>query len=419
MGILLPVPEPHRTRLAVTADWLAVAAIAALPWSTSALAILVVIWALVLLPTLERSEVTAVLRTPAGALPIVLVVLAVAGLAWSQAPWADEFRALQQFFKLLAIPLLMIQFRRSGNGMPILIAFIASCTVLLALSYAHATFPFDLPFGRKDTRGAPIFDYIIQSGFFTLAAFLLIEMAGETWRADRRIPAMLLALLAAVFLLNLAVVVTGRTSLVVAAVLAAVFVLRAASLRMTAIIGGGVVALAVLAVVAIPQLRERVLSVQDEVQRYDSTGELNSSGQRLTYWRISLMALRESPVIGLGTGATGPWFNKTVEQLGLGERALVRNPHNQILGVGVQLGLIGIVVLLAMWLAHGMMFRGIGLADTGLVVWAGLAAVVQNVVASLFNSHLFDFAPGWLYVFIVGSMAGVMVHNKSKAPDSA
>ena len=61
--------------------------------------------------------------------------------------------------------------------------------------------------------------------------------------------------------------------------------------------------------------------------------------------------------------------------------------------MAIQLGLVGAVVLWAMWIAHLLLFRGNGLAE-----WIGLVVVVQNIVGSLFNSHLFDFAQGWVYV---------------------
>jgi O-antigen ligase len=47
-----------------------------------------------------------------------------------------------------------------------------------------------------------------------------------------------------------------------------------------------------------------------------------------------------------------------------------------------------------MWLHHLVLFRGAN--------WIGLVVVVQNVVSSLFNSHLFDFHEGWIYVLGVG-----------------
>ena len=67
-------------------------------------------------------------------------------------------------------------------------------------------------------------------------------------------------------------------------------------------------------------------------------------------------------------------------------------------------------VLLAMWAAHFMLFRG-----AGLVTWIGMIIVVQNVVSSLFNSHLFDFSQGWLYVFGVGVAGGTVLNKRGGA----
>ena len=75
---------------------------------------------------------------------------------------------------------------------------------------------------------------------------------------------------------------------------------------------------------------------------------------------------------------------------------VTRNPHKQTLNVVVQWGLLGAVVLYGMWLSHLLLFRG-----EGLVAWIGFV-VVQNVISSLFNSHLFDFHEGWIYVLGVG-----------------
>jgi hypothetical protein len=54
------------------------------------------------------------------------------------------------------------------------------------------------------------------------------------------------------------------------------------------------------------------------------------------------------------------------------------------------------------WLAHLLLFRG-----DGLVSWIGLLVVVQNIFTSLFNSHLFDFHAGWMYVLGVGVAGGM------------
>jgi O-antigen ligase len=59
---------------------------------------------------------------------------------------------------------------------------------------------------------------------------------------------------------------------------------------------------------------------------------------------------------------------------------------------------------------HLLLFRGDGLAS-----WIGLLVVVQNVVSSLFNSHLFDFHEGWMYVLGVGIAGGMNLGAKQRA----
>jgi hypothetical protein len=73
----------------------------------------------------------------------------------------------------------------------------------------------------------------------------------------------------------------------------------------------------------------------------------------------------------------------------------------------VQWGAIGVALLYAMWLVHLRLFRG-----DGLMAWIGLMVVVQNICTSLFNSHVFDFHEGWMYVLGVGVAGGMMLGGK-------
>jgi hypothetical protein len=50
------------------------------------------------------------------------------------------------------------------------------------------------------------------------------------------------------------------------------------------------------------------------------------------------------------------------------------------------------------------------------VPWIGLLVVVQNIFTSLFNSHIFDFHEGWMYVIGVGVAGGMLLRSKPK-PD--
>ena len=63
-------------------DWLTVLLAVSLPWSTSATGILSVLWLVAVLFTLTWED-RDVLFTPAGGLPVLLVLLGIAGMAWA------------------------------------------------------------------------------------------------------------------------------------------------------------------------------------------------------------------------------------------------------------------------------------------------------------------------------------------------
>src|SRR4051794_33717262 len=84
-----------RERLGHFADGLAVTMGVALPWSTSAISILVPIWLVVLGSTLDFARLSRVLRTPAGGLPVLLWAVTIVGMAWSDASWADKVEAVR------------------------------------------------------------------------------------------------------------------------------------------------------------------------------------------------------------------------------------------------------------------------------------------------------------------------------------
>ena len=87
-----------------TADWLAVAVVVSLPWSTSASIILIVLWLLAVLPTLAVADMRRELLTAAGGLPVLLWLLAAVGMLWADVPWAERIDGLGGFHRLLAIP---------------------------------------------------------------------------------------------------------------------------------------------------------------------------------------------------------------------------------------------------------------------------------------------------------------------------
>jgi O-antigen ligase len=389
------------------ADWIAVGLAASLPWSTSATGIFAGMLAAVLIPAISKGEWRTGLSQPAAWLAVALCALGAIGMAWAKLPLTESWKGLESFLKLLFIPLLMIQFRRSEFGRYAFFGFLLSCTLLMVISWALFYFP-GIPWRRQYAIGIPVKDFISQSTIFTICVFLLAELALIRWQEGRKRFAVLLIVLALAFAANLVIVTFTRATVFVVPILILLFGLTRLGWRSTAGLIAGSLVLAALAWPFAPQLQVRVSSFTTEIQEYRADNARSSAAERLEFWRKSLGFVREAPWIGHGTGSIPELFRQTaIGQTGVSAVAS-SNPHNQTLAVAIQLGIVGVALLFAMWAAHLLIFRGSGLAS-----WAGLVVVVQNIVSSLFNSHLFDFTHGWVYVVGVGIAAGAVLRERA------
>lgn len=389
------------------ADFLAALVAAALPWSTSLVAIFAVAWLIAVAPTLDPKTFKELLKRPICALPVALFLLAVVGTLWSDAPWGTRFHAIGPTVKLLVLPVLIYHFERSTRGAWVFVAFLVSCSLLMAVSWIVAFNPnLSLkPPGPAD-RGIFVKNYIDQSQEFALCAVALAYPIVNLLGKSRFVLATLLAAIALSFISNMAFVIVSRTALVTMPIMLAVFALIHLKWRNVIIVFCSMAVLAGFVWVASPNLQAKTATFWSEYRGYRESNSATSIGLRLEFWRKSLLFFLDAPIAGNGTGSTRGLFERTAGQTGASAE-VIGNPHNQTLNVAVQWGAIGIVVLYAMWLAHLLMFRGDGLAN-----WIGLLVVVQNVSTSLFNSHLFDFHEGWMYVLGVGTAAGMTLKTK-------
>jgi len=397
---------PDRARFAQAADWMAVAVAVLFPWSTSLSGILIGIWLLCIIPTLDLRSLRQAVAVPAAAIPLALFLYGVIGMAWGGASFEDQWGSIKPTLRFLAFPLLFIQFRRSERGMWVLGGFLVSCTVLLAISWLLMAWPVYVgPY-----PGVPIRDYIIQSGEFLVCAFALAHLSISAWRERRSRAAAALAALAIVFLLNIAFVSVARSTFFIFVALLFVIALQRFTWKGTlAVLVAGAV-FAGLAWVASPHLRARVYSVAQEVQDYRLQDEATSSGLRLEFWRKSVQLIAAAPVFGHGTGTVLDLFRKLASE-GSGASAMVTDqPHNQTFQIAIQLGLVGAALLFGVWISHLFMFRGGGLA-----AWLGVGVVVQNIVSCIFNTYLLEFTLGWIYVFGVGVLGGMMFRQRASA----
>jgi O-antigen ligase len=410
IGSLSTKKLSRNERLSRTADWLAAGALLTLPWSTSATSILILGWLLVVIPTLNREDVFDQLREPAALTSIVLLALVCLGLFWTEASWPERIEGLRTFLKLLIIPFLLLHFRRSANGHKVVLAFLLSSFILLMYSWASLRWTSLVWPGGTRVPGVPIKDYIFQNMFFVISACALMHLALTFLERRQKLYTLLCLLFVAVLLANIAYVGTSRTAVVVLVILSFLIGYQRFGWRGAVALTAIVLLFGAVAWSTSSYFQERIVGLVQGTLQYERTGE-TSEAERLEYWRKSLVAMREAPVVGHGTGSIRDVFEKLQEGTKGAAGRVMGNPHNQVFAVGIQLGIVGIAALLLMWASHLLLFRG-----TGLVAWLGTLVVVQNIASSMFNSHISDFTSGWAYVLAVGILGGTALRQRADNP---
>jgi O-antigen ligase len=384
-----------------------------LPWTTTGVSIAVVLWMVAFGFTCETRALLRSLKRPASALPIAFFALVLLGMLWSHAPSYERLHQLSQVSKLLMLPLLIYHFERSPRGMWVFVAFLISCALLAIVSCVVALDPIlsaKLYLSRGPflpTSGIFVKNYIDQGQEFSLCAVALAYPVVMALKEGRTKTALWLAALAVALVVNMMFVVTSRTALVTMPVMLVVFLLLHLRWRVAiAAIATGVL-LVVATWYASPHLRTTVEKTFIDYRETMIQNNESGMGSRLIYWGKSLKFFADAPLIGHGTGSTRGQFEKAAAGE-IGAKALVvSDPHNQTLNVAVQWGAVGVILLYAMWLVHLALFRG-----EGLVNWIGLLVVIQNMLTSLLNSHLFDFNEGWIYVLGVGIAGGMTLAQR-------
>lgn len=398
-------------RATLAADVFAIGIAVTLPWSTSGTLIFAALWLLATLPTLSIAEIRRMLASPAAVLPLALVVLSVIGMTWAAIPSSEKWLGFRGFSKLLAIPILLIQFQRSDRGWWVLRGYFYACVAVLALSLL-LVLRVPLPLSTLD-YGVPVKSASNQSFEFVLCAMALIYLAHRAYRAMQWPLFAGLTALCLLFFWNILFVASSRTALLCIPVLLLIFAYKKISMRGKIITAALGILFCVIAWFSSNYVQSRLMNVLHETQAYSDSRELTSSGERLEFWKKSIVMIKAAPLVGHGTGSVTDQFRKAIaNETGVYATAST-NPHQQILAVAIQLGVVGVLVLLAMWFAHLYLFSGDGFA-----AWIGLCVVVQNLIGSLFNSHLLDFNQGWIYTVGVG-VASALTLREAKLSASA
>jgi O-antigen ligase len=386
---------------------MAVATAFSLPLSTSAQAIAAAIFVVLAIATLDVKRFTATMRSPAAWLPAALFALILIGVTWSSEPLPVALKWVGPYAKLLLIPIVMTTSFSRKDGSQIAFAFLAACTILLLLSWAYVIWPGG-PWGWFNEPGVPVKDNAVQSGEFALCAFGLAYAGLQRWNENRR-RAVLALSLAALFFANVLLVYVSKTGILMAGALLVLLLLDTQGWRRGVLIAIPAALAIVIALSLSPSAQVRFKQFLEGTEPLRENRENYSTLARIYFWKQSGQLVASAPLLGHGTGSIAALYRSFDQSKMFGD---IPDPHNQFLHTTLQVGLVGGALLIAMWAAHLALFWG-----GGPLRAMGLAIVVQNILGSLFNSHLSTVTQGMLYCLGVGLIGAII--RSARLPTSS
>ncbi|MHB9098347.1 MAG: O-antigen ligase family protein [Syntrophales bacterium] len=379
------------------AEWAAVVLGFSIPISTALDEILlVVILALWLVGDRFREKIRAVRDNPVVLAALALFGMYLLGLFYGEAPGREAMGSLSKAANLLFIPILIFFFREERIRRLALAGFLAALALMVLISYLlwlGVIPPNELLHITPDDAYTPFKHRITHSFLMAFGAYLFALKA----RLSRRGPVCILyAALSIAALCNVLFIVSGKTGYVAALVLSAYFLVAGWRWRGVATAAVSILALGG-AVYLMPSSvpHQRLSQMAEEIVKWQpGRPETTATGYRLEYYRNSLMLVRQRPFFGAGTGGFKGAYASLVKGTGMDATS---NPHNEYLMVTIQLGFVGLALMLWLFLVQ---WRKAALLSGGFERSAARGLVLLILSASMVTSTLIDHTEGLFYVWM-------------------
>lgn len=380
--------------------WPAYLLAAAMPISIAAVNVskaLLILAALaaILLDSRVRSTARQMLAESAAVRCLLLALVALAlSVAYTSVPLADGWRGWAKYAKLLLIPLLLLTLRSRAEAMTALrVLLLAHVFVLITTLLLAAGFAVPWVEARRlpINRPGDIAPFVPYSGYLD-QSMMTAAFVGMAWflggvQADRRLRWGLwaAAALGAASLLTLIPGRSGQLALIIVCLLAMFW---SPALRRRPQFAVLPVLALVAAFWASSGFTARMTLMATEAQAYQTqTVRDTSTGVRLTLWESAVQLIAERPALGHGAGSTTHELQRIMSARNVAVATATRpNAHQEYLQWGVQLGVPGLLLFVALLLALARDFQ----RAEPLPRQMGLAVLAVFALVCLFNSALTD-----------------------------
>lgn len=353
------------------------------------------------------------LQAPRTRLMVLVALAALAmSLIYTSVPLARALDDLGKHAKLVVLLLVLTLLRSRREVWIALGVYIAAQLFVIFSSYLLAAGITPMwVYKVKRTSVATVFSsYIDQSlmttGFALVCWHLRGYFPGRTgpWVA---------VVLAALAVFNVLFLLPGRSGHMAMILVLSLALFWALPRRWRPAMLLAPIAFAAAAMVASPRFNERLTQAVTETRAYSVENDATTSaGQRLHFWHRSLQAIAERPLTGFGVGTWNQQYHRLEGGQPSSFTAEVRNPHQEYLLWGVELGVGGIALLLALLAAMALDARGFA-APAQRAAQSMVAVLALNC---LFNSPLYDALIGDYFCLLIGLLLAWGLHDRRENP---
>lgn len=347
------------------------------------------------------------------AVMIALAAFAIS-LLWTVAPQDDALGSLVKYGKLLMVVLLLVSIRDRREAVYALGSFAVAQTFLLASSWMlFARLPVPWSTSRMALTEYAVFSSYLDQGIMSAVFAAICWHLRE--HAPGRFGQKLAIFMAFAALANVFFVLMGRSGHVISIALISIAIMWELPKKYRAIVVLLPFLLAVGLFFSSSKVRDRLILVETEVSAYSAQQKANtSSGIRLDLWNTAIQAIGEYPVAGSGIGSWSTQFNRLQREKNPAHIDIAGNgnPHQEFLLWGVQLGIPGILLFIAllfsMWRDTLKMARPYARATQ--------STLLALAVACLFNSSLYDAQIGDFFCVLIGLLLALGRQNLPEQP---
>jgi O-antigen ligase len=247
-------------------------------------------------------------------------------------------------------------------------------------------------------------DHIVQNLMMSFFVLLMLIKSRYEFKSYLKIAYLSVAIVAVVDIIFL---VQGRTGYISLMVVLIIFSLFFIPLKKWWLCLVSAILFLLASFYLSDNFSDRLKLTVAEYKNQDSN-ELTSVGQRLEFFKKSVVLIKERPLFGWGTGAYGKEFCRVAISPEWCEAGKA-HPHNQFLAFGVQLGLFGLFLYILFLSSAVQLARKLDKPEN--VMLTGLVGIL--VVDSVFHAPLFLVAEAQFFILMLGLLAAGNYTNRS------